>query len=141
MNESNLIPNSKRTPEELRRMTSNGGKKSGEVRRKKKVLKERMKALLEMPVSDCNDLDKALLMGINGTEIDNETLLVVALFEQAKSGNVKAFQEIRNLIGQDNATEELKIKKKELTLRERALTGENVMGGAVTIVDDIKKVE
>ena len=37
MNEKNLIPNS--SPEQLREMASNGGKKSGEVRRAKKTLK------------------------------------------------------------------------------------------------------
>lgn len=138
MNESNLIPNSQRTPEELRKMTSNGGKKSGEVRRKKKLLKERLKVLLELPVTNGNALDYALLLGLDNAEIDNETLLVIALFEKAKSGDVKAFQEIRNLLGQDNSSEELKIKKKELELKRKSLEGEKEMQEAVTIVDDIK---
>lgn len=138
MNESNLIPNSQRTPEELRKMASNGGKKSGEVRRKKKLLKERMKALLELSATDSEAYDNALLMGVDNKDIDNEMLLVIALFEKAKSGDVKAFQEIRNLICEDNATEELKIKKKELQLKEKSINGEKETQEEVTIIDDIK---
>lgn len=138
MNESNLIPNSQRTPEELRKMTQNGGKKSGEVRRKKKLLKERMKALLELSATDSEAYDNALLMGVDNKDIDNEMLLVIALFEKAKSGDVKAFQEIRNIIGEDNATEELKIKKKELQLKEKSINGEKETQEEVTIIDDIK---
>lgn len=117
-------------------MTSNGGKKSGEVRRRKKALKERMKALLELPATDNQGINNALMIGIDDNDIDNETLLVIALFEKAKLGDVKAFQEIRNLIGQDNATEELKLKKKELSIKEKSLRDNNVIQG-VTIVDDI----
>lgn len=128
-----IVPSS----EQARKYGAKGGKKSGEVRRRKKALRERMKALLELPVSDYEDLDKALLMGLDNSEIDNETLLVIALFEKAKSGDVKAFQEIRNLICQDNATEELKIKKKELQLKENS-SREDKIAEAVTIIDDIK---
>lgn len=39
-NPQNLIPNSKRTPEELRQMTHNGGVKSGKVRRERKLLSQ-----------------------------------------------------------------------------------------------------
>ena len=39
-NEKNLIPNSKRTPEELRAMTRKGGINSGKARRKKANLKK-----------------------------------------------------------------------------------------------------
>lgn len=39
-NEKNLIPNSERTPSELREITKKGGIKSGEVRRQKKTLSE-----------------------------------------------------------------------------------------------------
>lgn len=46
MNEKNLIPNSKRTPQELREMTTKGGKKSGETRRKKKADREENKTML-----------------------------------------------------------------------------------------------
>ena len=39
-NDKNLIPNSERTPIEIKEMTSNGGKRSGEVRRGKKLFQQ-----------------------------------------------------------------------------------------------------
>ena len=119
MNEKNLIPNSARTPEQLREMTTKGGKRSGEVRRAKRDLKDRMKSLLALPVNDFDDYNGATAMGVDLSEIDNETILIVNLYKKAKSGDVQAFKEIRNLLGQDLATEEMKIKKKELELKEK----------------------
>lgn len=39
-NEKNLIPNSERTPQQLKEMTSKAGKASGEARRGKKLFSE-----------------------------------------------------------------------------------------------------
>lgn len=47
-NINNLIPNSERTPEELREITRKGGIASGEARRKKKTMRETLKMCLEM---------------------------------------------------------------------------------------------
>ena len=47
MNDSNLIPNTERSPEELREMGRKGGIKSGESRRRKKRQREIMKLLAE----------------------------------------------------------------------------------------------
>jgi len=44
----NLIPNSERSPEELREMAKKGGLASGEARRKKKSVKESVKTILNM---------------------------------------------------------------------------------------------
>lgn len=121
-NENNLIPLNKRTKSEQRALASKAGIKSGETRRKKKLLKDRMKALLELPVNDFDDYNEASAMGVNLDDIDNETVLVIKLFQEAKKGNVNAFKEIRNLIGQDLATEEMALKKKELELKEKAIT-------------------
>jgi hypothetical protein len=47
VNDSNLIPNTERSPEELREMGRKGGIKSGESRRRKKRQREIMKLLAE----------------------------------------------------------------------------------------------
>ena len=47
MNDSNLIPNTERSPSELREMGRKGGIKSGESRRRKKRQREIMKLLAE----------------------------------------------------------------------------------------------
>lgn len=47
MNDSNLIPNSERTSEELREMGRKGGIKSGEVRRKKRDMRKILRIMLD----------------------------------------------------------------------------------------------
>lgn len=48
MNEDNLIPNSERSPSELREMGRKGGIRSGESRRKNKRLRESAVLLAEI---------------------------------------------------------------------------------------------
>lgn len=48
MNEDNLIPNSERSPSELREMGRKGGIRSGEVRRQNKRLRESAVLLTEI---------------------------------------------------------------------------------------------
>ena len=84
-NEQNLIPNSERTPSELREMARNGGLASGEARRKRKTLKEEL-----------------LLMLSDG---DIQEKISIALINEAINGNnagsvTKAFEVIRDTIGE-----------------------------------------
>ena len=84
-NEQNLIPNSERTPSELREMARNGGLASGESRRKRKTLKEEL-----------------LLMLSDG---DIQEKISLALINEAINGNnagsvTKAFEVIRDTIGE-----------------------------------------
>lgn len=48
MNDENLIPNSERSPSELREMGRKGGIRSGEVRRRNKRLRESAALLAEI---------------------------------------------------------------------------------------------
>lgn len=104
-NEKNLIPNNKRSPSEVRENGRKGGKKSGETRRQKRLLKDCMLDLLKLPVNDTDKWNALSQMGINPKEIDNNMLLTVSLFGKAVSGDVAAFKEIRNLIGEDKSTD------------------------------------
>ena len=51
MNEKNLIPNTERSPEELREMGRKGGIKSGESRRRKRDLQKNVKMLNKVLVN------------------------------------------------------------------------------------------
>ncbi len=83
-NERNLIPNSKRTPSEVRENAKKGGIKSGESRREKRLLKEL--------------LEEALLIK---TDTGNKYIDITnALIKQAEEGNVKAYETIRDTLGQ-----------------------------------------
>lgn len=80
MNEKNLIPNSERTPSELREMARKGGLASVEARRKRKTLKEELLLMLE--------------------DEEVQKSVAVALIQEAQSGNVKAFGMLRDTIGE-----------------------------------------
>lgn len=101
-NEKNLVPLGNRTTSEQREIAQKGGIASGESRRRRKLLKDSMNALLELPVSSTKEYNALIKMGIDIEDIDNSQLIVLALFNRAKSGDVAAIKELRNLIGEDN---------------------------------------
>lgn len=80
----NLKPFNELTEEEHRQLASKGGKASVEARRKKKALKELLEEALEMETTTGNKY------------VD----ITRALIEQAANGNVKAFEVIRDTMGQ-----------------------------------------
>ena len=125
MNEKNLIPNSERTPSELREITQKGGKASAESRRRKKDMKQKMKALLELPAA-VNDKEQLEALGVDPDDMDNEMVLVMAMFRGAAGGDVKAFDRVMQLLGKDIGHEELALRKRELKLKEKAASeGDN----------------
>lgn len=84
-NEKNLKPNSKRTPSELREMTKKGGIASGQSRRMKKTFKELLKIALEMK---------------SPTGKTNAEEIVASMIRKAQDGDVKAFEAVRDTIGE-----------------------------------------
>lgn len=76
----NLIPFSERSKEEARELGRKGGIASGEARRRKKSLKEELITLLE-----------------NG---NTQEKISLAIIQQALEGNTKAFEVIRDTIGE-----------------------------------------
>lgn len=77
-NTGNLRP--VRTKEEARKRGKIGGIKSGEARRKRKTLKEELLLLL--------------------SNKDTQKKISIAIIEQAKTGNIKAYETIRDTIGE-----------------------------------------
>lgn len=98
-NEQNLRP--VRTKEEARKRGRNGGKKSGEVRRQKRDMRQYAELLLSLEVSNARDYNRLSAMGIPMEVIDNKMLVVAGLVKQAQKGDVAAVKELRNLIGED----------------------------------------
>lgn len=139
MNDKNLIPfTSEQSREEAKKNGSKGGKKSGEARRRRRDLKNTMKMLLSMPVAN-NEMWNALAqMGVPPENIDNHTAIVVALMQEALNGDVKAFKEIRNLIGEDTDTERLKLSQKEMKLKESKLNDDTNDGKIVELIEGLK---
>lgn len=110
-NKKNLIPNSERTPSELREMCSKGGKKSGEVRRERKAMREQMEMLLKLPPINAQAKQKIKELGIDEKEIDNQMLLMVAIFNKAMKGDIQAVNVVRELIGERIQQAEVQIKQ------------------------------
>ena len=89
-NEQNLKPfTSDKNREEAVKNGKKGGKASGEARRAKRDLRLALEMLLEKNFKDKNGND------ITGTEA-----ITAKLFEQAMKGNVKAFETLRDTVGQ-----------------------------------------
>lgn len=100
-NEENLIPNSERTPSELREMCANGGKASGVARRRKKSLKEAADLFLSLPVSDTKSWNKIARAGVDPEDIDNQMAIIVGLSMKAAKGDSKAAKVLFDLLGED----------------------------------------
>lgn len=81
----NLIPTNRRSKEEVKKNASKGGKKSGEVRRQRRTLREELLALLSSG--------------------DTQSRMSLALLNEALNGNnsgsvTKAFEVVRDTIGE-----------------------------------------
>ena len=80
MNEENLVSLKDRTTEEVREIARKGGIASGKSRRERKTLREELLLLLEKG--------------------DTQERVSLALIQQALEGNTKAFEVIRDSIGE-----------------------------------------
>ena len=85
-NSKNLKPNSERTPSELRENARKAGIKSGEKRRERKRLKELLEIALQLPNEETGE--------------QNDFAIVAALVKKAANGDTKAFELIRDTIGE-----------------------------------------
>lgn len=126
-NESNLIPVTERSKEEARALSSKGGKASGVTRRRKKTMKDAMNLLLSLPVDDANRA-KMERLGIDPSIADNQMLMLIAAFQQAIKGNVRAMEFIKEITGSSAMTEldkkQLKLENEKIALQREKLKQE-----------------
>lgn len=110
-NEKNLIPNSQRTPEQLREMAAAGGRASGAARRRKRSLREAADLYLSLPVSDKRQKNKLARRGIEPEDVDNQMAMIIGLVEAATEGDARAAKVIVDLLGDvpNNEAEGVKI--------------------------------
>lgn len=137
-NEKNLVPFDERTESEQREIASAGGKASGKARRRKKSLKQKMQLLLSLPPAE-NDQTELSAMGVDPDDMDNEMVLVKALFLAAAEGDTKAFDRIQDVLGRTVAREELALKKQEAKKRNTPSNGklEELISGLQEEQDDL----
>lgn len=88
-NEENLIPNSERTKAERTEIARKGGIASGKARRAKKELRDCLNELLDREYS-----------GTDGRTMSGAELVSVKLFMKARDGDIRAFEVLRDTVGQ-----------------------------------------
>ena len=142
MNDKNLIPNSERTPSELREITSKGGKKSGESRRRKKTMKQVMDMLLGMPANTPQDWQLLADLGFNLDELDEDTvnnILIVnaALLKNAKQGDVASIKELSEKLKDERI---MTAKDRQVLLSDIARDDENEPSDRIKAVDTLNKM-
>lgn len=107
-NERNLIP--VRTTEEARERGRNGGRASGESRRRKKSLREAAELYLSLPVSDKRAWNKLAKDGVAPEDVDNQMAIIAGLSIKATKGDAKAAKVLFDLIGdQSKAEDEVRV--------------------------------
>lgn len=104
-NEKNLIPNSERTPSELREICSKGGKASGAARRRKRSLREAADLLLSLPVKDPDTLDRILEAGVPVEDADYQMAVVVGMTIGAMNGDSKSARVLMEMLGDTKGDE------------------------------------
>ena len=97
----NLIPLNERTPEEVKAITSAGGKASVQKKRLAKDMRESMKVLLSMTLTKDQQRD---ILGdtvdmLDGYEVTMADALNLKMLQEAGAGNTKAFEVSRDTAG------------------------------------------
>ena len=92
----------KRSTEELREIQSRGGKRSGEVRRRKANFRKTLNMLLTAEID--SEEWKPILEAL-GVDCTLETALNMAMIKEGLAGNVKAYEAIARYSGQSDRTD------------------------------------
>ena len=137
-NPQNLKPSTTRTKEELRKMTRNGGIKSGEARRRKKTMREALEML--MFHTELSETAKNMLEAEGIKDVDNMTHQMVitrSLIAKAEAGDVQAYNAICAMIGEKPA-EKMEVSggmAHEISIKYIGEDGEDVFPSSEAEVD------
>ncbi len=130
----------RRSTGELRKISSRGGKKSGESRRRTANFRKTINMLLTAEID--SEEYKPILEAL-GVECTLESALLMAQIKEALAGNTKAAYFVAQYAGQsDRPDEEIKNREADTELkqaRKQAVTGENETEEALDKLDEILK--
>jgi lipopolysaccharide biosynthesis regulator YciM len=91
-----------RSKEEARERGRKGGIKSGEVRRNKKLMRETLEELMNMPLKDGKLEDVNFLDGIGKKNITVQQALLVKQIQKALNGENDSFKIINEIMNNKN---------------------------------------
>ena len=87
--------------EELRKMASNGGKKSAEVRKQRKTMRKALEMLLYDVKLDEQTKERLRAQGItNEDDFNHQMVITRSLIAKAEAGDVQAYNTICAMIGE-----------------------------------------
>lgn len=102
VNKENLIPMNKRTPEEVKRIASMGGKAVQKKKREKKLFKEAVKILFSGRVKD-KELQECLKeLGYKSDDFNNQAKFIMSMYNYALNGNMQAAKILVDSLDEDN---------------------------------------
>lgn len=93
-----------KTPEERRELGRRGGIASGEAKRAKKAMKERLEILLEMPLKSGKGVDIESIKNfaaLRGKNITVQDAMMIAQIQKALKGDTTAATFVRDTAGQN----------------------------------------
>jgi hypothetical protein len=100
-NTKGLVQNQERTPSERRESAQKAGFASGEARKKRKALKELMEIALQM--DEQNEGYRSMMKKAGWKDMDQMSVITQGLIQRAKTGDVQAYNAIRDIIGEKPA--------------------------------------
>ena len=120
----NLIPNSERTPSQRRENARKAGIASGKARAEKKKLKDIARIMLEMEIGEGKKANIEMTKHVN-TLTDKKMTVAEAMMmvqvQKALKGNHKAFEVLRDLIG-ENPNNKQETQNEELSKLDELLS-------------------
>jgi hypothetical protein len=99
-NPQNLVGFNKMSKEKFAEIQAKGVEKARQKKKEKREMKEQLKTLLSMPIMDIKTKAELSDFGIEEKDMDNQMAITLALYREALSGNTKAYEIIRDTIGE-----------------------------------------
>ena len=139
-NTKNLRP--PKTKEEARRRGRNGGMKSAETRKKKRTMKDAAETMLNLSIAQDHVRDNVRMLGVDDEDSTNMMAIMARMTLEAMSGNVKAADFLRDVVGSDSVgqdrAERLKLEKERRKLEIQKMKMESIANdgdGLPTIIN------
>lgn len=102
-NEQNLIPNSERTPSQLREQTRKGGIASGKARREKRDRKQRAAELFDLTMQGAGVEKIKKFFNINEDLTAYETMVLSCFMKAMQKGDANALEKLLKISGEQFA--------------------------------------
>lgn len=131
----NLKPLTQRTKEEQREICSKGGKASVAARRRKKNMREIFRMLKDLPVTDAKMKAQLKASGIKEDDATYSTAMAFSAMYHAMRGNSQMMRLVFEMMGE---SPDIRIREKELKLREDVVKEKLTSAGGEADMDDVQ---